>query len=335
MQDIYDILIVDDNTELAQNLNDILCEKDYGTAVALDGQSAIELCQKKEFDLALVDIKLSDIGGLELIEMLSELSPALEYIIITGYGTMESAVEAVRQKKIIAYEAKPINMEQLLFLIEQVVERRRAEEKIQKDIKEKEILLKEIHHRVKNNLQVIKSLIFLQTRQVKNKTVLKALNECIHRIHSMALVHSQLYQSHDFSSISFREYTEKMSGELLRSYNLRAKISLDLRIEDTPLGIDTAIPCGLILNELFTNALKYAFPNKKRGRLQVSLRLLKDKSYEFIFRDNGVGIPYHINFDETESLSLHLVKMLTEQINGTITMKRENGTVFKVLFPSQ
>lgn len=127
MEKTFDILIVDDNTGLAHNLNDILKENGYSTAVALDGQSAIKLCRKREFSLALVDIKLPDISGLKLTEKLSDSSSAMEYIIITGYSTIDNAIEAVKQKKIVAYETKPLDVEGLLTLINQISERRKAE----------------------------------------------------------------------------------------------------------------------------------------------------------------------------------------------------------------
>jgi len=217
-------------------------------------------------------------------------------------------------------------------LQQKISELKKKEQQIQKDLNERGVLLQEIHHRVKNNMQIIKSLISLQARQVKGKTIVNAFDECIHRIQSMALVHEQLYKSRDFANIYFKEYAEKIAEELLRTYNIGENISLDLKIDDIYFGIDTAIPCGLILNELFTNALKHAFPDRKKGRIRISLKLLKDKSYEFIFQDNGIGIPDNIDFDKTESLGLQLIKILTEQIDGTVAMTRRNGTIYKIVF---
>jgi len=217
-------------------------------------------------------------------------------------------------------------------LQQKITELRLAKNRIQKDLKERETLLQEIHHRVKNNMQIIKSLIDLQRHYVTDKTILNAFDACVNRIQSMVLVHELLYESSDFANIPFKEYVKKRSEELLGSAGTGENISLDLKIADISLGIKTAIPCGLILNELFTNSLKHAFPKGQKGRIQISLQLLKNKSCELIFRDNGVGIPGDIDFDKTESLGLYLIKILTEQIEGTVSMSRRNGTIFKIIF---
>lgn len=149
----------------------------------------------------------------------------------------------------------------------------------------------------------------------------------------MASVHEMLYESEEFSQISFREYVEKISRELIHSYYLKTDISLDLQIEDIYLGIDSAVPCGLILNELMTNSLKHAFPGRKKGRIKISMRSLKDQSYEFIFKDDGVGIPDSFNVKESKTLGLNLIEILTEQIQGNVIRTSKNGTIFKIVFP--
>ncbi len=221
----------------------------------------------------------------------------------------------------------------ILGFFSDISERKQIEEQIQKDLKEKEILLREIHHRVKNNLQIIKSLLNLQSYQVKNKTIVKAFNECVSRIQSMAMVHEQLYYSNDFTNIPFKTYIERISKELLNSYRLDTVISLNIRVKHIFLSIDKAIPLGLILNELLTNALKYAFKGMEKGRITISFQLKEDQLYELIFRDNGVGMSADVDFTKTESLGLYLIKILTEQIDGMIVVKRQNGTSFKIVFP--
>ncbi|MBN2030057.1 PAS domain S-box protein [bacterium] len=211
--------------------------------------------------------------------------------------------------------------------------RKIAEDQIKKDLKEKEVLLREIHHRVKNNLQIIKSLLNLQSYQVKSETVIKAFNECVNRIQSMAMVHEQLYYSKDFTNIPFNAYIEKISRELIKSFQLDTVITIDLKVKDVFLSIDKAIPLGLILNELLTNALKYAFKGRKKGRITISLILREDRSYELVFQDNGVGMPENVDFKKTESLGLYLVKILIEQIDGAVTVKKQNGTIYQIVFP--
>ncbi len=237
-----------------------------------------------------------------------------------------------RTKKKSALLLQHLVNERTQELQQKISELRQAKDRIHKDLKEREALLQEIHHRVKNNMQIIKSMIDLQGHEVTDKTTLNAFETCVNRIQSMVLVHELLYESSDFANIPFKEYVEKIAEELLRSTARGENISLDLKIEDISFGIKTAIPCGLILNELFSNSLKYAFPEGQKGRIQISLQLLKNKSCELIFRDNGVGIPGDIDFDKTESLGLYLIKILTEQIEGTVSMSRRNGTMFKIIF---
>ena len=221
----------------------------------------------------------------------------------------------------------------ILAFVSDITERKTADDQIKKDLKEKEILLREIHHRVKNNLQIIKSLLNLQADQVKSKTLINAFNECVARIQSMAMVHEQLYYSDDLTNIPFRTYIKKMSNELIRSYHLKTVIALNLKIKDIFLSIDKAIPLGLILNELLTNAMKYAFLEMEKGRITISLQIRKDQFIELIFQDNGIGIPEDIDFEKTESLGLYLIKILTQQIDGTVMVTREHGTAYKIVFP--
>jgi PAS domain S-box-containing protein len=216
--------------------------------------------------------------------------------------------------------------------VEDISERKKAEMQIRQSLKEKEVLLKEIHHRVKNNLQVIISLLNLQAEQVQNKYALNAFKESNQRIRSMALVHEKLYQSENFATINFKDYVENMIQELFGAYKVTNAIQLVLNIEDTPLGISEAIPCGLILNELVSNALKYAFPENRGGRIHVIFRRGKHHVYELIVKDNGVGIPDTIDFNKTKSLGLLLVRILANQINGRVQLLRKNGTVFKIRF---
>jgi len=237
-----------------------------------------------------------------------------------------------RTKKKSALLLQHLVNERTQELQQKINELRQAKDRIQKDLKERETLLHEIHHRVKNNMQIIKSMLDLQGHYVTDKTTLNAFDACVNRIQSMVLVHELLYESSDFANIPFKEYVKKMAEELFRSADKGENISLDLKIADISLGIKTAIPCGLILNELITNSLKHAFPKGQKGRIQISLQLLKNKSCELIFRDNGAGIPADIDFDKTESLGLYLIKILTEQIEGTVSMSRRNGTIFKIIF---
>ncbi|MDD5154318.1 MAG: histidine kinase dimerization/phosphoacceptor domain -containing protein [Desulfovibrionales bacterium] len=214
-----------------------------------------------------------------------------------------------------------------------ITERKRAEEQIRASLREKEVLLKEIHHRVKNNLQVISSLLRLQSQYVQDKGDVEIFKESQNRIKSMALVHEKLYQSKDLASINFHEYVSLLVNGLFRSYGVNTdKITLKTDIEDIMLGVDVAIPCGLIINELVSNSLKYAFPEDKEGGIKITLRTLDEGAMELTVADNGVGLPGDWDLTNSGSLGLKLVKILTDQIDGQIDLDRSEGTKFRIDF---
>jgi PAS domain S-box-containing protein len=213
-----------------------------------------------------------------------------------------------------------------------ITDQKAAEENIRQSLKEKEVLLKEVHHRVKNNLQVISSILNLQSSYVKDKKSLDLLLESQNRIKSMAFVHESLYQTKDFSNINFSSYVENICSNLVHSYsNPEYPPQLKMDLDSIQLNLDTAIPCGLIINELISNALKYAFKGKESGALQVELKSLGEK-LRIVISDNGKGLPENIDFRNTESLGLQLVVTLVEQINGKIVLETKKGTKFTIEF---
>lgn len=214
-----------------------------------------------------------------------------------------------------------------------ITERKLTEEKISRSLKEKELLLKEIHHRVKNNLQVVSSLLKLQSGYVKDENSLDVLIDSQNRVRSMALVHQKLYQSKDFSEIDFNEYLRQLSGHLFNVFKAKSNdIDIHVNSGNVNLSIDLAIPCGLILNELISNSLKYAFPDGKKGRIIINLELHNEKTYHISINDNGIGFPEEINYKDTKSLGLQLVNTLVGQIDGNITMENHIGTTFRITF---
>jgi PAS domain S-box-containing protein len=205
-------------------------------------------------------------------------------------------------------------------------------EKIESSLKEKEVLLKEIHHRVKNNLQIISSLLNLQSGYIKDKDSIEIFKESQNRVRSMALIHEKLYQSKDMSQIDFSEYVSELVSNLFSSYSLNsALITLHQNINDILLEIDIAINLGLIINELVSNAFKHAFPEGRKGNLYISIK--KDgHKYELIIEDDGIGFSSEIDFRKTESLGLQLIITLVEQIGGEIFLFSDNGTKFVIKF---
>ncbi|MBN2227444.1 MAG: HAMP domain-containing protein [candidate division Zixibacteria bacterium] len=215
----------------------------------------------------------------------------------------------------------------------ELVERKRVEDRITKSLREKEVLLKEIHHRVKNNLQVISSLLNLQSRCILDPKALEMFTESQHRVRSMALIHEKLYQSQDLSLIDFSEYTRNLTTYLTRSYAVDSgRINLHVDVKDIYLGIDTAVPCGLILNELVSNSLKHAFATGEKGEIAIKLRHKENGTMQLTVSDNGRGMPENLDFHNTESLGMQLVTTLTSQLKGTIVLDRSGGTTFRLTF---
>jgi len=214
-------------------------------------------------------------------------------------------------------------------------ERERAEEKLKASLAEKEVLLQEIHHRVKNNLQVISSLLYLQAKGVHDPQVLAILEESRHRVRSMALVHEHLYQTDYPTHVDAAKYVRTLTSYLLRSYEVRAdQIELKVEVDDLRLGIDSAVPCGLLINELVSNALKHAFPDGQKGEIQVALQAMANNDYRLIVTDDGIGLPGGIEGHSADSLGLRLVQTLTQQLEGVLELDTSAGTRFEIVFPA-
>lgn len=231
-----------------------------------------------------------------------------------------------------------------------ITERKKSEEQIKASLKEKDMLLVEIHHRVKNNMQVIASLLRLQSEGIKDKHLLDLFNESRNRIKSMALVHEDLYHNKNLANIAFDQYTRKLTGRLMKTFGVNPdRIITSINIDNVFLGVDKAIPCGLIINELFTNSLKYAFPHiitgvehipgkdqdrersKNKGKICINLHSNNDE-YTLVFSDNGVGLPENIDLQKDETLGLELVRTLVKQLKGTSKLNSNGGTEFKITF---
>jgi PAS domain S-box-containing protein len=224
-------------------------------------------------------------------------------------------------------------MRGVIEYVRDITKRKKAEDQLQASLREKEVLLREIHHRVKNNMQIISSLLSLQSRHIQDPGVLEVFKESQRRIRSMALIHERLYQSADLSRIEFSQYLDNLANRLLHSYQVDSdRVRLSLHSEEVFLNINTAIPCGLIVNELISNALKHAFPNGRKGEVAVELR--RNESGEFLLRvsDDGVGFPKALDFRRTETLGMQIVVTLVDQIDGTIEMGELGRTEFLIRF---
>jgi len=224
-------------------------------------------------------------------------------------------------------------VETLSVAFVEALKRKRAEKQIKASLEEKVVLLKEIHHRVKNNLQIISSLLYLQSKNIKNEEALEMFRDSQNRVKSMALVHEKLYQSKDLAKINFEKYIRNLTNHLFRAYRTNSNaIKLKINVNDVSLSIDTAIPCGLIINELVSNSLKYAFTEGREGEIRIDLHSDGANKFRLIVSDNGAGFPKDLDFRNSPSLGLQLVNSLTNQLDGTIKLDGSSGTEFKITF---
>ena len=236
----------------------------------------------------------------------------------------------------------PLEMNSHLFILEgktvlltvarDISARKKIENDLRQSIAEKEVLLQEVHHRVKNNLQVILSLIELQSAAMSNPDAREHFRECQDRIRSIALVHENLYQSKNFSTIKAENYIKMLVDRLVQSCSPFPGISVCYDIDDIDTDLDTAIPCGLVINELVTNALKHAFTGRDRGIIQICLKQAPDDMLTLIVEDDGKGFPESINFKDTESFGLQIVMALSRQLDADVSMTSENGTRITLRF---
>ncbi len=215
-----------------------------------------------------------------------------------------------------------------------ISELKKAEEKIKGSLKEKELLLREVHHRVKNNLQIMSSLLNLQSGVIKDERALEAFRDSQTRVRSMALIHGELYQSKNLVNIDFGDYIHNLVLGILSTYSPYSDIKHDINVENIFFGLDTAIPCGLIINELVMNSIKHAFPtNNSQKEKEIKIRLNKENNhFKLIIGDNGIGISDELDITKSDTLGLQLVNSLVDQLDGEIKLNRKNGTEFTILF---
>ena len=261
---------------------------------------------------------IEEVGQLRLenAHLLEELEVA--------YQNLEKVLGRTDRETQIAYEELQKRTDKL----------QEANERIQASLREKEVLLKEVHHRVKNNLQIVSSLLSLQSRFIEDEQMLEVFNESQNRLRSMVLIHERLYQSEDLARVDFAEYVAQLAADLFRSYQVDpGRIRLEVDIDSILLEVDMAVPCGLIVNELVNNALKYAFPSQREGRICICVHRSAGGEFTLTIRDNGVGLSAEVDFFHTETLGLQLVNTLVKQLNGRLEVDCSDGTGIEITFP--
>ncbi len=265
----------------------------------------------------------------DLIKQIQEKGEVVDYELVLK--TKNNALLYVSTNAHLLYDSskQPIGIEGSL---RDITERKNIELQLKNSLIEKEMLLKEIHHRVKNNLMIISSLLNLQSRYIKDEESKNIFKESQNRAKSMALIHERLYRSTDLKKIDFGDYIRTLADDLYHTYVMDTRlIHINASVDDLMLDINTSIPLGLIVNELVTNSLKHAFPHGKSGEIDIKFNLHDDK-YQLEVKDNGIGFPKDIDYKNTESLGLSLVTSLTEQIDGDIEFTTGSGTAFKINF---
>jgi two-component sensor histidine kinase/CheY-like chemotaxis protein len=366
------VLLVEDDADDYTLTRDMLSESD-GKRFHLDWvatyDAALEQIRRQEHDVYLLDYRLGERNGLELLREAVRLGARAPMILITGQDDRTVDMEAMRAgaadyvikehldapllERSIRYAIEHKRTEEELerrvqqrtaelaranrILEIEVAERKRAEAQLKASLREKEVLLRELHHRVKNNLQVVCSLLNLQSRYVDDRRALEMFKECQGRVRSMALIHQKLCQSDNLARIDLGHHVRDLATNLMRAHGIESsQLALEVAVEDAVLSLDTVVPATLLLHELISNVLKHAFPDGRRGSLRIELRPetpdAAGKRFYMMVRDDGTGLPAELDFRNASSLGLQLICALADQLEGTLTVSGANGTTVTLTF---
>lgn len=309
-------------------------------------EEGLAICRRVSADCILLDYRLPDMTGLEFLRRLRLTgpsdSPDIAVIMLTGLADEQVAVDAMKGGAQDYLVKDRLTAPGLISAIEKACEKtqllhalKEERDRLARSLEEKEVLLNEVHHRVKNNLQVIASLLRLQSETRKDPAVIEALRESQNRVESMALIHEQLYENHDLRQVDLAKHASLLLSNLFHSYGVdHGRISGVVDMQPLPMGVDRAIPAGLILTELISNSIKHAFPSGRAGSIRIEGGTL-DGFITLLVRDDGVGIPDGAEPYREGSLGLEIVRILTRQLKGTFEFVRSGntrGATFKIRF---
>ena len=341
-----------DDSAADRKLCRIWLEQRYGPTLqfseASSGSEGVEMCLSKPLDCVLLDYKLTDMTGLEFLSRLPsgttpDAPPNPGIVMLTGLGNEQVAVQAMKAGAQDYLVKDRMSAANLYLAIERSAEKagllralRAERDRLAASLLEKEALLQEVHHRVKNNLQVIASLLRLQAGASTDAGAVEALRDSVHRVESMALIHDQLYGAKNYREIDMARHVESLTARLVESYGISSgRIEWRVCMEPLSLTVGQAIPAGLIVNELISNAFKHAFPGGRRGSLIVS-GSRRGAQVALEVRDDGVGLPRVAGApgDELRSkpFGLEIVRILTRQLQGTFQLENQGGAVCRLGF---
>lgn len=360
------ILCVDDAAAIRRAIAAYLGDLGHTVDQAQDGTVGLEHINASTYDAVLLDLAMPGISGLDVLRTVSQSHPHLPVIVISGTGAIQDVIAALRLgawdfitkpiedmaileyalvralERVTLIRENQLHRERLEALVRkrtaklraEIIERQAVETALRSSLSEKEVLLKEVHHRVKNNLQVVTSLLSLQALRFEDPLLSAAFQDSQARVRAMALVHEKLYRSKDLCRIDFASYLSELTVFLIQAYSPKhLSVTPDIHSEEFYLSVDSAIPCGLILNELVTNSLKHAFTGRTTGIIRPHA-WTENKHAVLCVRDNGVGLPPGFDVNQAETLGLQLVTNLARQLHGGLDVETgPEGTAFTIRFP--
>ncbi len=335
------VLAVDDSRSMRFALESSLISLGHEVRLCETAEEALVEFKNNTYHLALLDWILPGMNGLDLCREMRKL-PAGDACIILMITSRDrhQDLEEVLAAGADDYLAKPVD-EKLLLTRLKVAERMAStlmarvsmQNQLKESLRDKETLIKEVHHRVKNNLQIVSSLLALQGRKVSDEEARGFFNESENRVQSISMIHEKLSRSDDLASLELLEYVNDLVREIALSFGVSSQdVSVSVDVPQREMDIDSLIPCGLIINELVSNAFKYAFPSRKDGVLHIGITSPTDGVTEMVVRDNGPGLPSEIEIFKTRSLGLRLVNSLVDQLKGELLINRKGGTEFRITF---
>lgn len=371
MEESPKVLTIDDDESVRLSIAHYLEDSGYEVLQACNGSEGLDIFRAEEPEVILLDLRMPEMDGLSVLKTLGREAPQTPVIVVSGTGSFEDVIATVRlgswdyipkpitdlselenaivrtrkrARLLVENERYKEELEKKIrkrtnelqrmnkILSEEVTARKKSEKMVRASLSEKEVMLKEIHHRVKNNLQVISSLLSLQSGYTDDVKASNLLRECQHRVRSMSMLHEKLYRSEDLSRIDMNEYALTLINFLLRSYSVDGRVQPSFDINDIHLSIDSAIPCGLIINELVSNALRHAYQDDRVGTLSVSM-CKTNGDIKLEVSDNGVGMPEEYDIGCTKTLGMTLVNTLAQQLSGEVHFFNNNGATIQITFP--